>query len=221
MFAVHDAVMRTTTTRPRRVAVYARVSTDSQSVNNQLEALREVGPRLGWDIRAEFTDRGISGAKGRKDRPEFNRLLQGVTRGEFDLVASWSVDRLGRSLIDLLGFLGELHAKKCGLYLHQQGLDTTTPAGEAMFQMMGVFAQFERAMIRERVKAGMALVQRTGKNKRGEEVTIGRPKVGEKVEVRIRELREEGLGIVSIAKRLGCGVSTVQRVVSEGARAAI
>ena len=114
-----------------RVALYARVSTDSQTVANQLEALREAGQRLGWHIVGEFTDRGISGAKGRDKRPQFDKLLKAVTRGECDLIAAWSVDRLGRSLTDLLSFLGELHAKGCDLYLHQQGLDTSTPAGRA------------------------------------------------------------------------------------------
>lgn len=184
---------------------YARVSTDSQTVANQLEALREAGQRLGWNIVGEFTDRGISGAKGRDKRPQFDKLLKAVTRGECDLIAAWSVDRLGRSLTDLLGFLGELHAKGCDLYLHQQGLDTSTPAGRAMFQMMGVFAEFEREMIRERVTAGLRRAKAAG-------VTIGRPRVADDVEQRIRELRAEGVGMRRIAQQLRCGVSVVQRV---------
>ncbi len=194
-------------TQPR-VALYARVSTDSQTVANQLEALREAGQRLGWQVVHEFSDRGISGAKGRDKRPAFDQLLKEVTRGKVDLIASWSVDRLGRSLTDLLGFLGELHAKGCDLYLHQQGLDTSTPGGRAMFQMMGVFAEFEREMIRERVTAGMRRAKAAG-------VAIGRPKVADDVAQTIRQLRAEGLGMVKIAKQLGCGVSTVQRVAAE------
>lgn len=190
---------------PQRVALYARVSTDHQSVTNQLRELREVGERLGWDIRAEFTDRGISGAKGRKDRPQFDKLCQGITRGEFDMVASWSVDRLGRSLQDLVGFLADIKARGCGLYLHQQALDTSTPSGEALFGMLGVFAQFERAMIRERVNAGLARARAQG-------VTLGRPSVGDDVEARIVELRAQGLGMLKIAKEAGCGTSVVQRV---------
>lgn len=190
---------------PQRVALYARVSTDHQSVTNQLRELREVGGRLGWDIRAEFTDRGISGAKGRKDRPQFDKLCQGITRGEFDMVAAWSVDRLGRSLQDLVGFLADIKARGCGLYLHQQALDTSTPSGEALFGMLGVFAQFERAMIRERVNAGLARARAQG-------VTLGRPSVGDDVEARIVELRAQGLGMLKIAKEAGCGTSVVQRV---------
>lgn len=193
-----------------RVALYARVSTDSQTVANQLQALRDAGQRLGWQIVDEFTDKGVSGAKGRDQRPQFDKLLKAVTRGEFDLIAAWSVDRLGRSLTDLLSFLGELHAKGCDLYLHQQGLDTSTPAGRAMFQMMGVFAEFEREMIRERVTAGLRRAKVAG-------VVIGRPRVGDATEQRIRSLFAEGVGKVRIAKEVGCGVSTVQRVLADDA----
>jgi DNA invertase Pin-like site-specific DNA recombinase len=137
-----------------------------------------------------------------------------VARKEFDLVASWSVDRLGRSLIDLVGLLQELHSTGVELYLHKQAINTTTPSGKAMFQMMGVFAEFEREMIRERVNAGLALVKATGMNKRGEVVTLGRPKASSKVEDQIRELRGQGVGILKIAKMVGCGTSVVQRIVS-------
>ena len=120
-------------------------------------------------------------------------------------MASWSVDRLRRSLTDLLSFLGELHANRCDLYLHQQGLDTSTPAGSAMFQMMGVFAEFERAMIQERVKSGLARARAAGRR-------LGRPTVGSAVEDRIRELKAQGMGLQKIARTLGIGVSAVQRV---------
>jgi len=207
--------MTTKTTKPLRVALYARVSTDRQSTENQLRELREAAERLQWDVVAEFVDKGISGAKSRKDRPQLDALLRGVARKDFDVVASWSVDRLGRSLLDLVGLLQELHSTGVDLYLHQQGVNTTTPAGRAMFQMMGVFAEFEREMIRERVKAGLALVKRTGKNKHGEAVTLGRPKVDTATEQRIRELRAQGHGILKVAKQAGCGVSVVQRVLAE------
>ena len=137
-----------------RTAIYARVSTLDQSPANQIDALNEVGQRLGWQIIEVFVDLGISGAKGR--RPALDRLLKGVNRREFDLVAVWSVDRLGRSLSDLLALLAEFNAKGVGLYLHQQGIDTATPAGRILFQVVGVFAEFERAMLVDRVKAGLA-----------------------------------------------------------------
>ena len=137
--------------RIKRVALYVRVSTDHQSVKNQEIELQVVAERHGWQVVSVYRDQGISGAKGRDKRPGLDKLLQAVARKEFDLVASWSVDRLGRSLIDLVGILQEFHAKHVDLYLHQQGIDTTTPSGKAMFQMMGVFAEFERSMIHERV----------------------------------------------------------------------
>lgn len=189
-----------------RVALYARVSTDRQTTENQLQELRAVGERLGWEIVGEYIDQGISGAKGRDQRPAFDKLLKGAMRKEFDLIAAWSVDRLGRSLQDLVGFLGEIHSKGVNLYLHQQGLDTTTPAGKAMFQMMGVFAEFERAMIQERVKSGLARAKADGK-------TLGRPKVDQGTELKVIQMRAEGTGIKAIAKRLGIGVGTVQRIV--------
>ena len=120
------------------VAVYARVSTDGQATENQLRELRAAVKRHGWTVTREYVDNGISGAKGRKDRPQFDALLKSVTRREFDVVAAWSVDRLGRSLQDLVGFLSDLHAKQVDLYLHQQALDTSTPSGKAMFGMLGV-----------------------------------------------------------------------------------
>lgn len=201
--------MSDTSHKPLRAALYARVSTDRQSTENQLRELREAAERLGWDVVGEFVDRGISGAKGRKDRPKLDALLKGVARKDFDVVASWSVDRLGRSLIDLVGLLQELHATGVDLYLHQQGVNTTTPAGRALFGMMGVFAEFERGMIQERVRAGMARAKSKG-TKSGK--AIGRPSVSAEIEDRIRALRAQGLGKVKIAKQAGCGVSVVQRV---------
>jgi DNA invertase Pin-like site-specific DNA recombinase len=197
------------TSSAKRVALYARVSTDRQSTANQLLELTETADRLGWTVVAEFVDRGISGAKGRKDRPQLDALLRGVVRKDFDLVACWSVDRLGRSLVDLVALLQELHSTGVDLYLHQQGINTTTPAGKALFQMMGVFAEFEREMIRERVRAGMARARSKG-TKSGK--SIGRPTVPAKTEKHIQELRAQGLGKVKIAKQAGCGVSVVQRV---------
>jgi DNA invertase Pin-like site-specific DNA recombinase len=195
--------------RSTRAALYARVSTDRQSTENQLLELRLAAQRLGWEIVAEFVDQGISGAKGRKDRPQLDAMLKGVARKDFDVVASWSVDRLGRSLIDLVSLLQELHATGVDLYLHQQGVNTATPAGRALFGMMGVFAEFERGMIQERVRAGMARAKETG-TKSGN--PIGRPSVSSDIETKILELRATGMGVLKIAKQVGCGVSVVQRV---------
>jgi len=123
---------------------------------------------------------------------------------------AWSVDRLGRSLQHLVQFLGEIHAKGVDLYLHQQGIDTTTPSGKAMFQMCGVFAEFERSMIQERVKAGLKRARAQGK-------VLGRPKVSRRTEEAILAAREKGRGKKRIARELGVGVSVVQRVLSDAA----
>src|SRR6266851_1690900 len=147
----------------RRVALYIRVSTDKQTTQNQERELREVARRMDWSIVNVYRDEGISGAKSRDMRPGFDALCKDAARRQFDVVMAWSVDRLGRSLQDLVAFLSELHALKVDLYLHQQGVDTTTPGGKALFQMMGVFAEFERSMIVERTKAGMARAKAQGK----------------------------------------------------------
>ena len=125
-----------------------------QTVENQLQPLQEAAGRLGWSIVGVFRDEGISGSLGRQKRPGLDALLKGVARREFDIVAAWSVCRLGRSLSDLIGLLGELRSRDIDLYLHQQALDTSTPSGRALFGMLGVFSEFERAMIRDRVMAG-------------------------------------------------------------------
>ena len=170
-------------TKLKRVAIYTRVSTDGQSVENQRRELLAVAERRGWEVVQEYSDHGISGAKDRDKRPAFDRMLRGATRREFDMIAAWSVDRLGRSLQHLVAFLGEVHGAGVGLYLHQQALDTSTPAGEAMFQMCGVFAQFERSMIVSRVNAGLKRARANGK-------TLGRPKIA----ARHRGEHQEGPG---------------------------
>jgi len=190
----------------KRVAIYLRVSTSKQDTENQLRELTAVANRSGWEICKIYEDAGISGAKGRDKRPGLDALLKAVNAKEFDMVAAWSVDRLGRSLTDLLGILQGLHDKGVDLFLHQQGLDTSTTAGKAMFQMLGVFAEFERGIIRERVNAGLARARAKG-------TRLGRRPVVSTVEVQIRELRANGDGILKIGKKLGVGTSVVQRVV--------
>ena len=154
-----------------------------------------------------YEDAGVSGAKGREGRPAFDKLCQDATRRRFDVIAAWSVDRLGRSLQDLVGFLGETHGAGVHLYLHQQAVDTTTPAGRALFQMLGVFAEFERAMIRDRVKAGLA-------NARAKGVRLGAPRTDDKTVSRIEREKAKGLSMRAIAAKLGVGTGTVHRVLN-------
>ena len=200
--------------REKRVALYLRVSTGEQTTKNQRRELDAAAERHGWKVGAVFEDAGISGAKGRKDRPGLDAMLKAVARREVDLVMAWSVDRLGRSLVDLLATLQELHAKEVDLYLHQQGLDTSTPSGRAMFGMMGVFAEFERSMIQERVKAGLARA-------RDEGVTLGRPTLEDADPARaakVRAMRARGVGVRKIARELGVGIGTVLRLAPAAAR---
>jgi DNA invertase Pin-like site-specific DNA recombinase len=191
----------------KRAVLYLRVSTLDQTTANQERELREIAGRMNCEIVKVYQDHGISGTRGRDKRPGFDALCRDGAKRQFDVIMAWSVDRLGRSLQDLVGFLSEIHALKVDLYLHQQGLDTTTPAGKAMFQMMGVFAEFERAMIQERVRAGLRRAVDEGK-------TLGRPRLDPELEKRIRKaLAVPGRpGVREIAKTFNVAVGTVQRV---------
>jgi len=189
----------------KRVAIYLRVSTSKQDTDNQRRELEAVAQRSGWHVVQVFEDAGISGAKERDKRPGLDAMLKAVNSREFDMVASWSVDRLGRSLTDLLSILQSLHDKGVDLFLHQQGLDTSTTAGKAMFQMLGVFAEFERGIIRERVNAGLARARVKG-------TKLGRRRVKPSVELTIRQLKAKGMGMLKIGRTVGVGTSVVQRV---------
>lgn len=186
----------------KRIALYTRVSTDQQTTENQRLELVAVAERNGWEIVAEFCDHGISGAKGRDQRPGYDALMKAVARREIDLVATWAVDRLGRSLQNLVGFLTEINAKGVDLYLHQQALDTSTPSGRAMFGMLSVFADFERELIRSRIMAGLA---RSTKKP-------GRPALDADKVARIERTLASGLSINATARKLRCGVGTVHRI---------
>ena len=194
---------------PRRVGLYLRVSTQNgQTVDNQRRELEAIAARSGWEIVARYEDNGISGSKGRDKRPGLDALMRAATKREFDMVMAWSVDRLGRSLQHLVTLFAELQALGVGVYLHQQSVDSTTPAGKALVEMSMVFAQFEREMLRERVFAGLARARAQGK-------VIGRPKVKPAVERKILENRAQGVGMLKIGRLLGVGTATVQRVVKE------
>jgi DNA invertase Pin-like site-specific DNA recombinase len=189
----------------KRAAIYLRVSTVEQTTANQERELREIAGRTGCEIVKVYKDHGISGAKGRDKRPGFDALCRDATKRQFDVVMAWSVDRLGRSLQDLIAFLSEIHSLGIDLFLHQQGLDTRTPAGKAMFQMLGVFAEFERAMIRERVRAGLARAKDAGKR-------LGRPPLPQEKEDAIRGALAGGLSVRKAAARFKVSPSTVQNI---------
>jgi DNA invertase Pin-like site-specific DNA recombinase len=193
----------------KRAAIYSRVSTDKQTTANQERELVEIAKRSGWEIVATYRDEGISGDKERNGRPGFDALCKDAMRRRFDVIMAWSVDRLGRSLQHLVGFLAGIHEAKVDLFLQQQGVDTTTPGGKALFQMMGVFAEFERSMIRDRVNAGLARARAQG-------VQLGRRKIDASKEKAIAALlRSRKMGIRKIASKAGVGVGTVQRIAKE------
>jgi DNA invertase Pin-like site-specific DNA recombinase len=190
----------------KRAAIYVRVSTDKQTVENQVRELHRIAERRGWQIVEEYHDAGISGAKGRDQRPGLDRMLKDASKRRFDVVMAWAIDRLGRSLIDLLGTIQ--HLETCGVDLDQQSIDTTTPAGKLMFQMTGAFAEFERSMIRRRVRAGLKRAVEQG-------TKLGRPRVSPSIEKRIQTHLRQGKGILKVATELGVGTSTVQRIKEE------
>jgi DNA invertase Pin-like site-specific DNA recombinase len=189
----------------KRAAIYVRVSTDRQTLENQRQALQGVAERRGWEVVAVYSDVGISGAKGRTDRPGLDDMLKAAIKGGFDVVMAWSIDRLGRSLIDLLGTIQHLEACGVDLYFDQQSIDTTTPTGRLMFQICGAFAEFERSMIRQRISAGLSRAKAQGKR-------LGRPKVPSAIERRAQRHLAKGVGILKVAKTLGLGTGTVQRI---------
>ena len=204
----------------KRVAIYCRVSTKDkgQTTENQRQALEQWAANAGCTVVATFEDK-VSGAKGRDKRPQFDALLKATVRREFDMIAVWSSDRLGRSMSHLIEVLETIKGTGVGLYIHTQALDTTTPAGRAMFQMLGVFAEFEREMIRERVNSGLDRVRGEIKRK-GVYATkgghtikrLGRPGAEPHKIEEARKLLAAGIGIRKVGRMLGLGTSTVQKL---------
>jgi len=194
------------TTKSRKVAIYARVSTASQTVENQFQELRAVAERNGWRIVAELADNGISGAKGRDQRPAFDELLKRSIRREFDVVMVWSICRIGRSIQHLVSFMNEIQSVGVDLYINQQAIDTSTSSGRMIFGIFSALGEYERELMRERIIAGQKRAVAQG-------VKIGRPsKMNEAVRTSVRMLREKGIGIKEISKKLEIGVGTVYSV---------
>jgi len=196
----------------KRAALYLRVSTDGQTTKNQRLVLEQVAERRGWTIAKVYEDAGISGAKGRDARPGFDAAMKDATRRRYDVLMVWSIDRLGRSTAMVTTALEELSAAGVAIYADREAMDATTPHGKAMLQMAAVFGELERAMIRERVNAGLARAKAAGK-------TLGRPKVADKVADAIRARLAAGEGMLKVSKSLGVGVSTVQRIKAEAVQA--
>lgn len=189
----------------KRCGLYVRCSTDHQTVENQIRILTEVAERSGWTIVRVFEDQGISGAKGRDKRPGFDALLKAIHRREVDIAAAYAVDRLGRSLTDLVAFLNDIQASGCDLYLHQQAVDTSTPSGRMMFGLLAVFSEFERALIRSRVISGIERARAKG-------VQFGRPNLSLDRRTKVQKALIDGLSIRQVAKATGVSTASVQRI---------
>ena len=193
-----------------KAVIYSRISTtNNQTVDNQVRILREVAEKKGLEIVKEISDEGISGAKGRDEREGFDELIKGAVKKEFDIILVWDVSRLGRSLKHLVSFLDDIHSSNCDLYIHQSGMDTTSASGKMMFQMIALFSEFERSMIRERVIAGQQRAKSEGKH-------IGRKtNVNDAVITAVYQLRQNNVPIKRIAKDLQIGVGTVYKILEK------
>ena len=187
--------------KPMRVAVYARVSTDDQTADNQLLDLRRYCQERGWEVVEEFVDRGISGTKDR--RPALDRLMDVVRKRQVDVVLVWRFDRFARSVKQLVLALEELRRLGVGFVSYQENVDTNSPLGQAIFTIIAAMAELERNIIVERVRAGLRRARDEGK-------ILGRPKA-EVDEAKLIALRERGLSLRQIARSMDVGKSTVSR----------
>ena len=185
-----------------RAGLYARVSTyDQQTLPMQNRAMREYAARRGWTIMMQVCEVG-SGAAQRQAR---EKLLQAARRREIDVVLVWRLDRWGRSVTDLLTTLQELDHLDVGFVSLTEALDLTTPAGRAMAGLLAVFAEFEREILRERVRAGLAHAQQNGKK-------LGRPITAGLHSNQVRKLYRAGISKSEIARRLQIGRTSVRRI---------
>ena len=192
-----------------RAVIYSRVSTNEQTVENQLRVLREVAEKRGLEVVREISDEGISGAKGRDERQGFDELIKGSVKNEWDIILVWDVSRLGRSLKHLVSFLEDIQSAHCDMYIHQSGIDTSTASGKMMFGMLSVFSEFERSMIRERVIAGQQRAVANG-------VKLGRKtNVNDGIITAVYQLRKNNVPIKRIAKDLQIGVGTVYKILDK------
>jgi DNA invertase Pin-like site-specific DNA recombinase len=191
----------------KRVCIYARVSTSQQTTENQIQALREVAERAGYQIVKIYSDEGISGSKGREDRPALNQLMKDAVNRQFEMVMCWSIDRLGRSITNLIEIMNELNDLKIDMFFSQQSIDTQTSSGRMIFGIFSSLASFEREMIRDRVKAGLDRARKNG-------VKLGRPTVvNDGIRSAVLVLREKGLGVREVCRKLGIGCGTYYSVV--------
>ena len=194
----------------KRVAIYARVSTDKQQTSNQVLVLKEIAERSGYNIIQIYEDKGISGSKGREDRPSLNQMMKDATHRKFDMVMCWSIDRLGRSISHLIEIMNELNGLKIDMFFSQQSIDTTQSSGRMLFSIMGAIGEFEKSLIKERVLAGLDRARKNG-------TKLGRPSnMTDGLKSAILILKDKGLGVRETCRKLGIGCATYYKVVAEG-----
>ena len=187
----------------KKVAIYTRVSTLDQTIDNQLIELRDHCSKMGWEVVKEYVDEGLSGTLSRDKRPALNSLIKDAYRKRFDSVVCWDISRIGRSMKELILFLSDMKDRGIGICSVRQGFDTSTSMGEIMFQFVGILSSWEREMIRERTLAGLERAKSEGK-------TLGRRKVtNDTMTAKIVELRTAKKTIRQIASEVGVSVGTV------------
>jgi DNA invertase Pin-like site-specific DNA recombinase len=189
------------TDKPLRVARYCRVSKLDQDPALQDHETAQLAAARGWIVVDTYVDHGISGAKER--RPQLDRMLKDARKRRFDAILVWRSDRLFRSLRHMVETIEELSSLGIGFVSAREPFDTTTPTGKLMLHLVAAFGEFERSVLIERVRAGLAVARRKGKR-------LGRPRVHVDVD-RARELRAEGLPLRAVARSIGCGVATLCR----------
>ena len=191
----------------KKVCLYVRVSTQTQTTENQIQALREVAERSGYEIVKIYSDDGISGSKGREDRPALNQMMKDAVNRQFEMVMCWSIDRLGRSITNLIEIMNELNELKIDMFFSQQSIDTQTSSGRMIFGIFSSLASFEREMIRDRVMAGLDRARKNG-------VKLGRPStVNDGVRNAVLILKDKGVGVRETCRKLGIGCATYYSVV--------
>lgn len=194
----------------KRAAIYTRVSTDKQTIENQVQALKAIAQRQGWKLVAEYNDAGVSGCKTRDSRPGLKQMVEDAKHHKFDVAMCWAIDRLGRSTIDVVDTMQQFRKYGVELYIDQQKLDTTDPMGEFAFTIMAAFAQLERQMIVKRINAGLDRAK-------ANDVTLGRPtKLTPAMEIKIQaDLARGDVGMLKLAAKYGIGSGTIQRIKRE------
>ena len=192
----------------KKVCLYVRVSTQTQTTENQIQALREVAERSGYEIVKIYSDDGISGSKGREDRPALNQMMKDAVNRQFEMVMCWSIDRLGRSITNLIEIMNELNELKIDMFFSQQSIDTQTSSGRMIFGIFSSLASFEREMIRDRVMAGLDRARKNG-------VKLGRPStVNDGVRNAVLILKDKGVGVRETCRKLGIGCATYYSVIN-------